>query len=58
MCCKEAIPVDIHILVEVTKTYCLLVGGIPFKTESEYWTLVKIFMYIKDEFLKFMNIVF
>lgn len=25
--------------------------------QSQYWTLVKIFMYIKDEFLKFMNII-
>lgn len=56
VCCKEAISVDIHILVQVTKTYCLLLGEIPFRMEW-YWTLVKIFMYIRDEFLKFMNIV-
>lgn len=47
-----------HILVRVTKTYCFLLGGIPFKMCLEYWTLLKIFMYIKDEFLKFMNTVF
>lgn len=54
--CKEAIAVDIYILVPVTKTYCLLLGEISFKMESQYWTLVKIFMCIKDEFLNFMNI--
>ena len=58
VCCKEASSVDIHILVQVTKTYCPLLREIPFKMESQYyWTLVKIFMYVKNEFLKFMNIV-
>lgn len=56
VCCKEAISVDIHILVQVTKTNRLLVGEVPFRMEW-CWTLVKIFMYIRDEFLKFMNIV-
>lgn len=56
VCCREAVSVDIHILVQVTKTYCLLLGEISFKMESQYLTLVKIFMYIKDEFLNFMNI--
>ena len=56
VCCKEAICVGIHILVQVTKTYCLLLGEFPFRMEL-YWILVKIFMYIRDEFLKFMNIV-
>lgn len=46
----------IYILVQVTKTYCLSLRQISFKMESQYWTLVKVFMYIKDEFLKFMNL--
>lgn len=57
VCYREPISIDIHILVQVTKTYCLLLGEFPFKMDSQYETIVEIFMYIKDEFLKFMNIV-
>lgn len=53
---QKTISVDIYILVQVTKTYCLLLRQSSFKMESQYWILIKIFMYIKDEFLKFMNL--
>lgn len=53
---RKSISVDICILVKVTKTYCLSLRQISLKMESQYWALVQIFMYIKDEYLKFMNL--
>lgn len=34
VCYKEAVSVHIHILVQATKTYCLLLGESPFEMES------------------------
>jgi hypothetical protein len=33
----KTLSIDTQILIQVTQTWCLVVGGIPSKTESEYW---------------------